>query len=70
MNEEKEIKFKQALILGNFYNKQVKIVAQINEGYETFMDVIIGVKENFAITKDHGMIDKSAIKSIFRIAKI
>ncbi|MGK7392775.1 MAG: hypothetical protein ACNS60_20640 [Candidatus Cyclobacteriaceae bacterium M2_1C_046] len=68
MNEEKEIKFKQALILGNFYNKKVKIITQINEGYETIMDVIVGVKENFAITKEHGMIDKSTIKSIFKIA--
>lgn len=68
MNVEKEIKFKQALILGNFYNKKVKIIRQINEGYETVLDVIVGVKENFAITKENGMIDKATIQSIYKIA--
>lgn len=68
MNAEKEINFKQALILGNFYNKQVKIVTKLNEGYATIMDVVIGVKENFAITKDNGLIDKTSIQYIYKIA--
>lgn len=67
MSEEKEIKFVQALILGNYYNKQVKIIAKINESYETIMDTIIGVKENFAITKENGLIDKDMIKSIYKV---
>ncbi|UII27901.1 hypothetical protein LVD15_05625 [Fulvivirga maritima] len=65
--EEKEIKLKRALILGNFYHRQVKIVKAIHEGYETIIDTIIGLKQDLVLTKDGGFIPRKSIKTIYQL---
>ena len=66
-DEKKEIKLKRALILGNFYNRSVRIVKVINEGYETIVDTIIGLKQDIVLTKGGLSIPKTSIKSIYQI---
>ncbi|TRX61318.1 hypothetical protein FNH22_04485 [Fulvivirga sp. M361] len=68
LNQEgKEIKLKRALILGNFYQRKVKIIRAINQGYETIVDTIVGLKHDFVITRDGRSIPKSSIKIIYQI---
>ena len=64
MSTDTEIHFKKALILGNFYNKPVKIVTK---GYGVILDAIIGIKNNYAITKSNGLINRDHIQSICKI---
>lgn len=66
-NERKEIKLKRALILGNFYNKSVRIVKVINEGYETIVDTIVGLKQDLVLTKGGLSIPKASIKTIYQL---
>lgn len=66
-NEKKEIKLKRALILGNFYNRNVRIVKIINEGYETIVDTIVGLKQDIVLTKGGLSIPKTAIKTIYQL---
>ena len=65
--EGKEIKLKRALILGNFYQRNVKIIRAINQGYETIIDSIVGLKEGFVVTKTGKTIPQNSIKSIYQI---
>lgn len=66
-NDKKEIKLKRALILGNFYNKNVRIVKIINEGYETIVDTIVGLKQDLVLTKGGLSIPKTSIKTIYQL---
>lgn len=63
----REIKLRRALILGNFYNQQVRIIQAINDSYETIIDTIIGVKPDCVITKDGRCIQKTEIKNIYQM---
>lgn len=64
---KKEIKLRRALILGNFYQKKVKIVRAINHGYETIVDTIVGLREDLVLTKEGRSIPKSSIKFIYQL---
>lgn len=66
-NEGKEIKLKRALILGNFYNKQVRIIKALNEGYETIIDKVVGIKPDTVLTKSGLSIPKASIKTIYQL---
>ncbi|MEM6361719.1 MAG: hypothetical protein AAF149_02430 [Bacteroidota bacterium] len=66
-SNKKEIKLRRALILGNFYQKKVEIIRAINQGYETIIDTIIGLKADLVLTKEGRSIPKSSIKFIYQL---
>lgn len=63
----KEIKLRRALILGNFYQQKVKIIHAINQGYETVIDTIVGLREDLVLTKEGRSIPKNSIKFIYQL---
>lgn len=67
MKTQRTIKLRRALILGNFYNRKVKIVQMINGMKHAISDQIVGLKKNSVITKDKGEIDKQNIKYIYQL---
>ena len=66
-DSRKEIKLKRALILGNFYQQKVKIVSAINQGYETIVGTVIGLKQDAVLTKEGMKIPKNSIKMIYQL---
>lgn len=67
MKEGKEIKLRRALILGNFYDKKVRIVKALNEGYEIIIDAVVGIKPDSVLTKGGRSIPTNSIKTIHQI---
>lgn len=67
MKEGKEIKLRRALILGNFYDKKVRIVKALNEGYEVIIDSVIGLKSDIVLTKGGRSIPTNSIKTIYQL---
>ena len=53
--------------MGNFYQKKVEIIRAINQGYETIIDTIIGLKADLVLTKEGRSIPKSSIKFIYQL---
>ncbi len=64
-DNKKEIKLKRALILGNFYQKKVNITRAINQGYETIVATVIGVKHDLIVTREGMNIPRNSIKMIY-----
>ncbi|MEM9858504.1 MAG: hypothetical protein AAF843_14170 [Bacteroidota bacterium] len=64
---KREIKLRRALILGNFYQQKVKIVQVINQGYETFIDTIVGLRKDLVLTKEGRSIPRNSIKFIYQL---
>lgn len=67
METGKQIQLRRALILGNFYNRKVKIIQLINGVQEAIIDVIIGIKPDVVLTKSGVSIEKNNIQSIYQI---
>lgn len=66
-NEGKEIKLRRALILGNFYDRKVRIVRALSEGYEIIIDTVIGIKPDTVLTKGGRNIPTNSIKTIYQL---
>ena len=62
-----KIQLKRALILGNFYQQKVQIITAINQGYETIIDAVVGLKENIVLTKSGRSIPRESIQTIYQI---
>ena len=63
----RKIRLKRALILGNFYNRQVKIESAFEDGEETIVDAIVGIKPEGIITKSGRNIALHSIKTIYQL---
>ncbi len=64
---KKEIKLRRALILGNFYQQKVKIIRAINQGYETIVGTVVGLKQDLVLTKEGISIPRNSIKMIYQL---
>lgn len=62
-----KIQLRRALILGNFYQQKVQIITAINQGYETIIDAVIGMRDNIVLTKSGRSIPKDSIQIIYKL---
>lgn len=67
VNNRTKIQLRRALILGNFYQQKVQIITAINQGYETIIDAVVGLKDNIVLTKSGRSIPKESIQNIYQI---
>ena len=63
----KKIRLRRALILGNFYNQQVKIIQRTHAGLQSYVDTIIGIRPSGILTKSGRSISIQTIKEIHQI---
>ena len=63
----RKIRLRRALILGNFYGKEVQIQKALEDGEETIIDTVIGIRPEGIITKSGQQIALHYIKSIYQL---
>ena len=64
---QKKIRIRRALILGNFYDKEVQIIQASTVGEESFKDTVIGITSDALLTKKGRSINLSTIQSIYQL---
>lgn len=69
VNSRTKIQLRRALILGNFYQQKVQIITAINQGYETIIDAIVGLREDNSVvlTKSGRLIPRETIQTIYQL---
>lgn len=67
ITSRKKIRIRRALILGNFYDKEVKVVMANVFGGETFVDTIIGITTDSLLTKQGRTVPISRIQTIYQL---
>ncbi|MCA6078196.1 hypothetical protein [Fulvivirga sedimenti] len=63
----RKIRLRRALILGNFYDRQVQIEQAQEDGEETIVDAVVGIRPEGIITKSGRNIALHSIKSIYQL---